>query len=171
MLERAVVVDVDVGALARDPKAGPQLLRLVGDVLNSTSAGGIDEVLESSRVSETGDTDDGDLISELFLYRCDRRGFCTSKRSPGGPIPEHHILALEIGEIDRLTRGRRECVGKQRGLNRRGVARGVAGISRGCRRSGRGVRFGGGATARAQEQQCSCEEPNDSGATAKQAHE
>ena len=123
MLEGAVIVDVDVGALTGNAETGPQLLRCIVDVWDRTGSGALDELWESSGISETGNADDGDLISELFLYLCDRRGFSPSKRSPGGPVPKDHILAFELGEVDRFARGGRECIDQQRGLDRWGVAR------------------------------------------------
>ena len=125
MLEGAVIVDVDVGALTGNAETCPQLLRCIVDMWDRTGSGALDELWEPRRISETGNADDGDLISELFLYLCDRRGFSASKRSPGGPVPKDHILALELGEIDRFARGGRECIDQQRGLDRWGVARSV----------------------------------------------
>ena len=145
---------------------------LVGDVLDRTGTGAIDEVLERARVSETGDTDDGDLISELFLYLCDRRGFSASKRSPGGPVPKDHILALELREIDRFARSGRKRVGQQRGLRYRRITCSLPTTSFSFNSLGSsGVRSVRSATTGAKQKKCSCQEPNDSGAASKQSHD
>ena len=103
LLEGAVVVDVDIRPLSGDAESCPQFLGLIADVLDPTGAGALDELCEPRRISESGDANDGDLISKLFLYLCDRRGFSASKWSPGGPVPEHHILALKVRKVDGLS--------------------------------------------------------------------
>ena len=171
MLEGAVIVDVDVGALTGNAETGPQLLCRVVDVWDRTGSGALDELWESSGISETGNADDGDLISELFLYLCDRRGFSASKRSPGGPVPKDHILTLELREIDRFTSSGRKRIGQQRGLSYRCITRSVASTSFSFNSLGSsGVWSVRSATTGAKQKKCSCQEPNDSGATAKQTH-
>ena len=133
LLEGSVVVHVDVGALSRHPKAGPQFLGLVRDVINGTGSRALDELGESCWICETGYTNDGDLVSELFLYLCDRRGFSASKWSPGGPIPEHHILALVVGKVDCFTRDGRELARKQGVRGYWGIADSFRGSFSGCR--------------------------------------
>ena len=155
LLEGAVVVDVDVCPLSGDAKARPQLLSLVADVLDRGGAGALDELCKPRRISEPGDTDDGDLISKLFLYLCDRRGFSASKWSPGCPVPEDHILALEVGEVDGLSAYRGELINQRRGSGDGSIADGI------CRSGSRGRSrsfLSGGCTATtgAKEKKCTC---------------
>lgn len=52
---------------------------------------------------EAGDADEGDLITETCFDLCDRRAFCSTRRSPRRPEPEDEVLPLELGEIEDLT--------------------------------------------------------------------
>ena len=81
------IVDVDVRALPCDTKAFPELLGLIVDVLERTRSRRINELAMSVRIAEPWDSEEVDLVTELLLYLYDRRGFCTSKWSPGRPEP------------------------------------------------------------------------------------
>ena len=87
LLEGAVVVDVDVRALLGYPETVPDLLRFVFDVGDRSGPRVRDEFRKVLCACKAGHPDDRDLVAELLLYLCDRRGFCTSKRSPGCPEP------------------------------------------------------------------------------------
>ena len=84
------------------------------------NAFGIDEVLEIAHevvfyedlhranvVGSARKAEEGDLVTEFLLHRCDRRGFCTTARSPGSPEPDDCVLAseivgIELGAADRV---------------------------------------------------------------------
>ena len=79
----------------------PHIARKVDGVIELAYAEVGDECIDGvGTLGVACDSDDGDLVTVLPLYLCDRRGFSLAGRSPGSPEPEDDILAIEIAEVD-----------------------------------------------------------------------
>ena len=81
---RPVIVDVDVGALLAYAEAGPNLLA-TENVWEGVGAGGIEKLSVRIARAQPANTNEGDLVTKFLFDLYDRRGFATSKRSPGRP--------------------------------------------------------------------------------------
>ena len=62
-------------------------------MLERTDVFVVDEVTDRVEAVAAGDADEPDLISELLLDLCDRRGFTLADASPRRPEPEQHVFA------------------------------------------------------------------------------
>lgn len=103
---RAVVVDEHEGRLRGDFVVGPQRPVVVVDgVLERSDVEGVDEVVDRRKVIPAGYADEGDRVTVLLVYRCDRRGFCSARWSPWRPEPQDRVGAFESVEVDLTTGG------------------------------------------------------------------
>lgn len=100
----------------------PNVATDVGDVSKIVDARAGCELLHLLDAVSACDTDDLNLTRKLFLYRCDRRGFSPARRSPGGPEPQHGVLA---GQVVGVEQGAVDVVGNEGVRPRR-----VVGVSR-----------------------------------------
>lgn len=102
----AVIVDEDERGLCRDLVVGPQRAVIVDGVLEGADIERVDELVNCRKLVPAGNTDKRDGASILLVYRCDRRGFCSARRSPRCPEPQHGVGAFEGVEVDLATRCR-----------------------------------------------------------------
>ncbi len=89
--ERPVVVDEHEGRATVGAESAPQVARLVVELGEVAGAGLVDEADEVSARGQPGDADEGDLVTEIRFDLRDRRAFCSTRRSPWGPEPEHQV--------------------------------------------------------------------------------
>jgi hypothetical protein len=95
-LNSSVVVDQNKRWLVRDSETTPDLQILVEQVSETRYATIDDEILGCFLTVSTGNTNKGDLIAELALYLCDRRGFTNAAASPRRPEPKQEIVTSVI---------------------------------------------------------------------------
>ena len=98
---RSVVVDESKGWLIKDIEFSPDDAIYIDEVFKVGNEVVVNEGFHRGNVlGSARKADEGDLVTEFFLHRCDRRGFCSAAYSPGSPEPDDHVLALEVIRVE-----------------------------------------------------------------------
>lgn len=81
----------------------------MGDVVDAIVG---DERRRSFERVLAGNTNDLNIAAVACCCLCDRRGFTDAVRSPGGPEPEHRVLAIEGAEVELFAANRADTAGQ-----------------------------------------------------------